>query len=92
MIGSQVRSQRKGQFSGRYDDQGDFVLDPEAIMERVAENLVRLRQVRNLTQRQLAEQSGNHRTQIASIETKTRMPMFDTWSASPQPWACRLPL
>jgi transcriptional regulator with XRE-family HTH domain len=48
------------------------------IAERFAENLARQRQVRGLSQEELAARADIHRTQISLIEGGKRMPRLDT--------------
>jgi transcriptional regulator with XRE-family HTH domain len=46
--------------------------------ERFGENVLRIRQSRKLSQENLAERAGIHRTQITLIETGRRQPRIET--------------
>jgi transcriptional regulator with XRE-family HTH domain len=48
------------------------------VAERFAENLVRLRQGRRLSQEELAARASVHRTQISLMESGKRLPRLDT--------------
>lgn len=48
------------------------------VSERFAENLLRLRQRRNLSQEELAARASVHRTQISLMESGKRLPRLDT--------------
>ena len=46
--------------------------------ERFGENLLRIRQARKLSQENLAERAGIHRTQISLLEGGRRQPRLET--------------
>ena len=46
--------------------------------ERFGENLLRIRQARKLSQENLAERAGIHRTQISLLESGRRQPLLET--------------
>jgi transcriptional regulator with XRE-family HTH domain len=46
--------------------------------ERFGENLLRVRQARKLSQENLADSAGIHRTQISLLEGGRRQPMLET--------------
>ncbi|MBS1884326.1 MAG: helix-turn-helix transcriptional regulator [Actinobacteria bacterium] len=46
--------------------------------ERFGENLLRIRQARKLSQENLAESAGIHRTQISLLEGGRRQPLLET--------------
>lgn len=46
--------------------------------ERFGENLLRIRQARKLSQENLAEGAGIHRTQISLLEGGRRQPLLET--------------
>jgi transcriptional regulator with XRE-family HTH domain len=46
--------------------------------ERFGENVLRIRQARKLTQEDVAERGGIHRTQITLIENGRRQPRIET--------------
>jgi transcriptional regulator with XRE-family HTH domain len=48
------------------------------VAERFAENLLRLRQGRKLSQEELAARASIHRTQISLMESGKRLPRLDT--------------
>ena len=48
------------------------------VAERFAENLLRLRQGRKLSQEELAARASVHRTQISLMEGGKRLPRLDT--------------
>ncbi len=48
------------------------------VSERFAENLLRLRQARKLSQEELAALAAVHRTQISLMESGKRLPRLDT--------------
>ncbi len=48
------------------------------VLERFGANLLRVRQARRLSQENLAERAGIHRTQISMLETGRRQPMLET--------------
>lgn len=48
------------------------------VSERFAENLVRLRHARKLSQEELAARASVHRTQISLMESAKRLPRLDT--------------
>jgi transcriptional regulator with XRE-family HTH domain len=48
------------------------------VAERFAENLLRLRQARELSQEELAALASIHRTQISLMESGKRLPRLDT--------------
>ena len=48
------------------------------VAERFAENLLRLRQGRKLSQEELAARASVHRTQISLMESGKRLPRLDT--------------
>jgi transcriptional regulator with XRE-family HTH domain len=48
------------------------------VSERFAENLLRLRQARKLSQEELAALASVHRTQISLMESGKRLPRLDT--------------
>lgn len=48
------------------------------VAERFAENLLRLRQRRKLSQEELAARASVHRTQISLMESGKRLPRLDT--------------
>jgi len=53
----------------------NYVVD---VSERFAENLLRLRQGRKLSQEELAARASVHRTQISLMESGKRLPRLDT--------------
>jgi transcriptional regulator with XRE-family HTH domain len=46
--------------------------------ERFGENLLRIRQARKLSQENLADRAGIHRTQISLLEGGRRQPLLET--------------
>lgn len=48
------------------------------VSERFGENLLRIRQARKLSQENLAERAGIHRTQISLLESGRRQPLLET--------------
>jgi transcriptional regulator with XRE-family HTH domain len=46
--------------------------------ERFGENLLRIRQARKLSQENLADKAGIHRTQISLLEGGRRQPLLET--------------
>jgi transcriptional regulator with XRE-family HTH domain len=46
--------------------------------ERFGENLLRIRQARKLSQENLADRAGIHRTQISLLESGRRQPLLET--------------
>jgi transcriptional regulator with XRE-family HTH domain len=50
-------------------------MDPS---ERFGENLLRIRQARKLSQENLADGAGIHRTQISLLESGRRQPLLET--------------
>jgi transcriptional regulator with XRE-family HTH domain len=48
------------------------------ISERFGENLLRIRQARKLSQENLADRAGIHRTQISLLESGRRQPLIGT--------------
>jgi transcriptional regulator with XRE-family HTH domain len=48
------------------------------VSERFGENLLRIRQARKLSQENLAERAGIHRTQISMLESGRRQPLLET--------------
>jgi transcriptional regulator with XRE-family HTH domain len=48
------------------------------VAKRFAENLLRLRQARKLSQEELAARASIHRTQISLMESGKRLPRLDT--------------
>lgn len=47
-------------------------------MERFGENLLRIRQARKMSQENLADRAGIHRTQISLLEGGRRQPLMET--------------
>jgi transcriptional regulator with XRE-family HTH domain len=48
------------------------------VSERFGENLLRIRQARKLSQENLADRAGIHRTQISLLESGRRQPLLET--------------
>jgi transcriptional regulator with XRE-family HTH domain len=52
--------------------------DTKVVVQRLAENVRRLRHERNITQEELAARAGIHRTQTGAIETGRHEPRVST--------------